>query len=76
MLTYWKRWTETDYVLTSDRFGTPISEKSVSNPIKHITKETGMKSFTLHSLIHSHATIMLSKEIPLQTIADRLGNTR
>lgn len=75
MLTYGKRWTETDYVLTSERFGTPISEKSVSNPIKRIVKKTGMKSITPHGLRHTHATIMLSKGIPLQTIADRLGNT-
>ena len=75
MLTYGKRWTETDYVLTSDRFGTPVSEKAVSNPIKRVVKETGMKSITPHGLRHTHATIMLSKGIPLQTIADRLGNT-
>ncbi|WP_342538387.1 tyrosine-type recombinase/integrase [Sporosarcina sp. FSL K6-1540] len=75
MLTYGKRWTETDYVLTSERFGTPVSEKAVSNPIKRIVKETGMKSITPHGLRHTHATIMLSKGIPLQTIADRLGNT-
>ena len=43
MLTYGKQWTETDYVLTSERFGTPVSEKSVSNPIKRIVKETGIK---------------------------------
>ena len=34
-----------------------------------------MKSITPHGLRHTHATIMLSKGIPLQTIADRLGNT-
>ena len=73
MLTYGKRWTETDYVLTSERLGTPISEKSVSNPIKRIVKKTGIDPY--HDLRHPHATIMLSKGIPLQTIADRLGNT-
>lgn len=75
MLSYGKRWSETDYILTSERSGIPVSEKSVSNPIKRIFKETGMKSITPHGLRHTHATIMLSKGIPLQTIADRLEKT-
>ncbi|MEK5070308.1 tyrosine-type recombinase/integrase [Sporosarcina sp. FSL K6-1508] len=75
MLTYGNIWTETDYVLTSERFGTPISEKSVSEPIKRIIKETGIKRITPHGLRHTHATIMMSKGVPLNTIADRLGNT-
>ncbi len=33
-----------------------------------------MKTFTPHGLRHAHSTIMLSKGIPLQTIANRLRN--
>lgn len=68
MLTYGKQWAETDYAFTSERLGTPISDKSVSNPIKRI----GKKVDPYHDLRHPHATIMLNKGIPLQTICDSL----
>lgn len=74
MLNYGKRWMETDYVLTSERFGTPVSEKAVSNPIKHTLRIRNEIYFS-HSFRHPNAIIMLGKGIPLQTIAERLRNT-
>ncbi|WP_188006649.1 tyrosine-type recombinase/integrase [Sporosarcina sp. ANT_H38] len=35
----------------------------------------GLRPITSHCLRHTHASIMISKGIPLNTIADLLGNT-
>lgn len=52
-----------------------LPKKSVSNPIKRIVEEIGLKTITACGLRHTHATISLSKQIPLKTIAERLRNT-
>ncbi|MFJ7936866.1 tyrosine-type recombinase/integrase [Sporosarcina sp. NPDC096371] len=38
-------------------------------------QEIRKKRITPNGLRHTHATIMISKGVPLQTVADRLGNT-
>ncbi|MFC5587598.1 tyrosine-type recombinase/integrase [Sporosarcina soli] len=75
MLTFGKRWVESDFIFITDRGATPVSVKSVCEPVERVIKKSGIKRITPHGLRHTHATIMISKGVPLQTVADRLGNT-
>ncbi|KMY32392.1 hypothetical protein ACZ11_09695 [Lysinibacillus xylanilyticus] len=42
---------------------------------KRIVKRAGLKECTIHSLRHSHATILMINGVPVKAIAERLGNT-
>jgi integrase len=64
-----------DYVFISDQGGTPIGDNTLNYSFRRIIKECRVRKITPHGLRHSHATILISRGIPLQTITDRLGNT-
>lgn len=64
-----------DYVFISDQGGTPIADNTLNYCFGRINKQVDLKKITPHGLRHTHATILISQRIPLQTIADRLGNT-
>jgi integrase len=37
-------------------------------------REAGLKGVSLHSLRHSHASELISKGVPIATVAKRLGH--
>lgn len=47
-----------------DREGARVSE---------LMRKVGLQGVTLHSLRHSHASILLSKGVPISVVSERLG---
>lgn len=64
-----------DFVLISSQSGNPISENLIEDTMRKIYKKKDCKRITVHGLRHTHATILISKRIPVTVIAERLGNT-
>jgi integrase len=48
-----------------DRLGARVSE---------LMRKVGLQGVTLHSLRHSHASILLSKGVPISVVSERLGH--
>ncbi|WP_058301727.1 tyrosine-type recombinase/integrase [Gorillibacterium timonense] len=69
-----------DFVFISFQDGQPIADNMVFYSFKRVfsrLKKLGVKiePITAHGLRHTHATLLINQGIPVQTIADRLGNT-
>lgn len=83
LLSFGKQFKEDDYVFISHQSAMPISENTVKYAFERIIdsenegkkKEDKLKRITPHGLRHTHATILINERIPVNTIADRLGNT-
>lgn len=71
---------ENDYVFISFRHGEPVNDFYVNDAFKLLYKKIKkenihLKRITPHGLRHTHATVLISKNVPPQAVADRLGNT-
>lgn len=73
-LYFGKSFSTKNYIFISHLSGNPISDNTLLNPFRQITKEAGIKDITPHGLRHTHATILITKR-PVNEVADRLGNT-
>ncbi len=50
------------------------SPNNIGLRVKKLMREAGLKGFTLHSLRHSHASVLLSEGVPLPVVSQRLGH--
>ena len=70
-----------DIPLTGERLvfsksdGLPLLPNTVTHAFGKIARRAGMKGITLHSLRHSHASVMLQEGVSPRTVADRLGHS-
>ncbi|MDW4354633.1 tyrosine-type recombinase/integrase [Staphylococcus saprophyticus] len=53
---------------------TLITNKAVTNTLKKFLLESGAGNYTLHSLRHTHASMLLSKGFSIQYVSKRLGH--
>lgn len=66
---------------TSDRLvfskpdGSPLLPNTVTHAVGKIVRRAGLSGVTLHSLRHSHASVMLQEGVSSRTVADRLGHS-
>ena len=51
-----------------------ISNKAVTNTLKKFLLENNVGNYTLHSLRHTHASMLLSKGFSIQYVSKRLGH--
>lgn len=51
-----------------------ISNKAVTNTLKKFLLENSVGNYTLHSLRHTHASMLLSKGFSIQYVSKRLGH--
>ncbi|MEK3886568.1 tyrosine-type recombinase/integrase [Bacillus sp. FSL K6-3431] len=64
-----------DFIFISTK-GAPLYHNNINTRFRRILKKNpDFTVITPHGLRHTHATILISKRIPVRTIADRLGNT-
>jgi integrase len=54
--------------------GAYYSPDRVGARVKELLVKTGLRGFSLHSLRHSHASVMLSEGVPLPVVSERLGH--
>jgi integrase len=55
--------------------GSPLLPNTVTHAFGKIARKAGTKGITLHSLRHSHASVMLQEGVSSRTVADRLGHS-
>ncbi len=55
--------------------GSPIKPHKVGDSFRGIARSLGFKDVHLHSLRHSHATLLLQANVHLKTTSHRLGHT-
>jgi len=55
--------------------GSYLKPDSVSSKCSLIAKKAGLKSVSLHTLRHSHTSLLLSLGVPLPTVSKRLGHS-
>lgn len=76
------------YIEWLDRFGVETKENTLfvlkdvntyndtyNNMLKSILKELDIEQITVHKLRHTHASILLADNVPIQLVAKRLGHT-
>lgn len=66
-------WDNDDYILTND-CGNSISVQAPYQWFKATIKKYNLKPLTFHGLRHTHITLLLSKGVPVKTVAARVGH--
>lgn len=69
-----KPFKETDYVFITVKGARPIGLTYMEDAIDHICEKYRLKRISPHGLRHTFASILLSKKVPLKTVADILGD--
>ncbi|MGR8823725.1 tyrosine-type recombinase/integrase [Leuconostoc citreum] len=54
--------------------GLPPSNKTVNKQLRWFLEQNGSKIITFHGLRHTHASYLLSKDIAIQYVSERLGH--
>ncbi|WP_375199502.1 tyrosine-type recombinase/integrase [Lysinibacillus sp. RS11] len=62
------------YVFLSEA-AEPYSPDTIFSIFRRIIKRTKLPKVTIHGLRHTHCTILLSRRVNVEVIAERLGNT-
>ncbi len=68
-----KYYTEQNLVFCNDD-GTPMNPQGVTRKFKQVAKSAGFPDMRLHDLRHTHASLLLSKNISPKVIQERLGH--
>lgn len=74
LLRYGKK-IKADSIVFISESAEPIHNVYINIRLKKIIKKTGVKEITVHGLRHTHATILLNRNMNIKAIAERLGNT-
>lgn len=69
-----KNWTETDYVFTSS-VGTPLEPQHITQNMKRLCENAGIRRIRFHDLRHSCATLLIETGVPLITVKELLGHS-
>lgn len=75
LLTFGKKLEDKIFVFHSLESMIPMPLTTLHKGFKRIVQRAGLKECTIHSLRHSHATILMNDGVPVKAIAERLGNT-
>jgi integrase len=68
------RWEDNDYVFPTNR-GTPMSgDNLVKRSLRPLLEKAGLSGFTFHSLRHTCATLLLSKNVNPKIVQEMLGH--
>jgi integrase len=51
-----------------------ICRSTVSNQMKRVIREAGLKDIHLHTLRHTHASLLINSDVAAKVVADRLGH--
>lgn len=62
-------------LLLVDDYMEPVSPEAVNKSLDRACKRAGIKRITSHGLRHTHASMLLTNGVPIQIVAERLGDT-
>lgn len=69
-----KKYNNNDFVCTWPN-GEPFNPSHLSRAFKMRMKKYGLPEITFHELRHSNASLMLSQNVPMKAVSDRLGHS-
>lgn len=72
--TMWKA-SEIDFIFTQ-LDGSPVFPSTPSNWFRKFLKRNGLPQVPFHGLRHTNVSILISKNVDIQTVAKRLGHTK
>ena len=64
-----------DRLVFSQVDGSPLLPNTVTHAFAKIVRKAGIEGITLHSLRHTHASILLQQGVSSKTVAERLGHS-
>lgn len=70
-----KKWTLGERFAFEGNGGKPISNNAVNKRLRYYLDMDGSKPITFHGLRHTHASYLLSKDIAIQYVSERLGHS-
>ncbi|KAA8371136.1 site-specific integrase [Leuconostoc carnosum] len=70
-----KKWTLGKRFAFEGNDGKPISNNAVNKRLRYYLDMDGSKPITFHGLRHTHASYLLSKDIAIQYVSERLGHS-
>ena len=70
---YGDKWHHTDRIVTS-RYGKEVFPDTLTRWFSKFINENDLPKISLHSLRHTHATLLIACGIPLKTVSARLGH--
>lgn len=68
-----ERWQPSNYVFTN-REGRPLYQWHVQHTMAEVCKRLGLPRLTPHGMRHLHASLLLSRGLPLTDVSARLGH--
>jgi integrase len=71
---YGDRWQDSNCIFTNESGG-PMHPDSLSKWLVKFREERGLPYFTVHSLRHSSATLLIMQGVNIRTVAGRLGHS-
>ncbi len=64
-----------DRLVFSQLDGSPLLPNTVTHAFAKMVRKAGLDGITLHSLRHTHASILLQQGVSSKTVAERLGHS-
>ena len=69
-----KNWTFGEFYAFESSTGLPPTNNAVNKQLRRFLKRNNSKIITFHGLRHTHASYLLSKDIAIQYVSERLGH--
>ena len=64
-----------EYYLTINRYRMPLYPHSLGHWLKVFEEENGFKRVTCHGLRHTYCSLLLSQNVPIQTVSKYMGHS-
>ena len=64
-----------EYYLAVNVYRLPIFPQSIGQYLKRYERQWGMKEVTCHGLLHTYCSLLLSQNVPIQTVSKYMGHS-
>lgn len=69
-----KDWQDTGYVFTTHK-GTHLHPDNLNRTLNRLCEQAGLRRIRVHDLRHTYASLMLSRQVPLEVVSKQLGHS-
>ena len=63
------------YYVASNIYRQPVSASTIGQWLTHYEKEWGAKKISCHGLRHTYCSLLLAKNVPIQTVSKYMGHS-
>lgn len=67
-------WQDSGYVFTTYK-GTPLHPDNLNRALNRLCERAGVRRIRVHDLRHTYASLMLSRQVPLEVVSKQLGHS-